>query len=99
VSRALVAGPPEIVVTRGDGGAVAFVNGTELRVAAPPVEVVDSTGAGDALAGAYLTERVAGASVERALTRAVAAATLSCQGYGAALSYPHASELDVTIRA
>ena len=99
VATALVAGPTEIVVTLGDGGAAAFVNGSELRVAAPPVGLVDATGAGDALAGAYLAERVAGASAERALTRAVAAASLSCRAHGAALSYPHASELGVTIRA
>ena len=99
VARALVAGPAEIVVTLGDGGAVAFVNGSELRAAAPPVELADATGAGDALARAYLAERVAGASAERALARAVAAATLSCRFFGAARSYPHASELDATIRA
>lgn len=99
VARALMSGPAEIVVTLGDGGAVAFVNGSELRASAPPVEVVDATGAGDALAGAYLAERVAGASAERALARAVTAATLSCRSFGAARSYPHASELGATIRA
>lgn len=99
VARALVAGPAEIVVTLGDGGALAFVNGSEVRAPAPPVDVVDATGAGDALAGAYLAERIAGASAERALARAVTAATLSCRAFGTALSYPHASELGATIRA
>jgi 2-dehydro-3-deoxygluconokinase len=99
VARALVSGPTEIVVTLGDAGAVAFVNGAETRVAAPAVASVDATGAGDALAGVYLAERVAGASAERALTRAVAAATLSCRSFGAALSYPHAAELEATIPA
>ena len=94
VASALVSGPTEVVVTLGGGGAVAFVNGSEIRVPAPPVETVDATGAGDALAGVYLAERVAGASPTRALTRAVAAATLSCRSFGAALSYPHASELE-----
>lgn len=99
VARALVAGPAEVVVTLGDGGAVAFVNSSEVRVPAPAVEIVDATGAGDALAGVYLAERVAGSSAERALTRAVAAATLSCRSFGAALSYPRASELEATIPA
>ena len=99
VAKALVSGPAEIVVTLGGGGAVAFVNGSEVRAQAPSVEAVDATGAGDALAGVYLAERVAGASAERALTRAVAAATLSCRSFGAARSYPHASELEATIPA
>jgi 2-dehydro-3-deoxygluconokinase len=96
---ARVSGPAEIVVTLGSRGAVAFVNGSEIRVPAPSVETIDATGAGDALAGVYLAERVGGASAERALTRAVVAATLSCRSFGAALSYPHASELDATIPA
>jgi sugar/nucleoside kinase (ribokinase family) len=83
----------------GPDGAVAFVNGSEVRVPAPPIETVDATGAGDALAGVYLAERVAGASAERALSRAVAAATLYCRYAGAGLSYPHASELDATVTA
>jgi len=93
VARALVPGPAEIVVTLGGDGAVAFVDGSELRVAALAMEIVDATGAGDALTGVYLAERVAGASPEAALGRAVAAATLSCRSFGAGLSYPHASEL------
>ena len=99
VAEALASGPTEIIVTLGPDGAVAFVNGSEIRVPAPPMETVDATGAGDALAGVYLAERVAGASAARALTRAVAAATLSCRNLGAGLSYPHASELDATVTA
>ena len=78
---------------------MAFANGVEVHVPAPPMETVDATGAGDALAGVYLAERVAGSSIERALTRAVAAATLSCRYLGAGLTYPHASELDATVPA
>ena len=93
IAKALVSGPGEIVVTLGSAGAVAFVQGAEVRVPAPAVEIVDATGAGDALAGVYLAERIAGASAERALMRAVRAATLSCRFFGAALSDPQASEL------
>ncbi len=99
IAKALVSGPAEVVITLGAGGAVAFVNGLEVRVPAPTVETVDATGAGDALAGVYLAERVVGSSPERALTRAVAAATLSCRSFGAALAYPRASELDETVPA
>ena len=87
----------EVVLTLGADGAAAFVAGEEIRVAAPPVESVDASGAGDALAGVYLAERVAGVPAERALTRAVAAATLSCRSFGAALSYPDAADLDTPV--
>ena len=87
----------ELVLTLGAEGAVAFVEGAELRIAAPPVESVDASGAGDAVAAVYVAERVAGAPAERALTRAVAAATLSCRSFGAALSYPDAAELDAAV--
>jgi len=87
----------ELVLTLGADGAVAFADGEEVRIAAPPVESVDASGAGDALAAVYLAERIAGVPVERALTRAVAAATLSCRAFGAALSYPDAAELDSTV--
>lgn len=84
----------ELVLTLGAEGAVAFVAGSELRIAPPPVESVDASGAGDALAAVYLAERIAGSPPERALERAVLAATLSCRSFGAALSYPAAAELE-----
>ena len=87
----------ELVLTLGAEGAVAFVGGEEIRVVAPPVESMDPSGAGDALAAVYLVERVAGSPPDRALTRAVAAATLSCRTFGAALSYPDAADLDPVV--
>jgi 2-dehydro-3-deoxygluconokinase len=93
VARALGAAPMEIVLTLGGGGATAMADGSHVQVEAAPVEVVDASGAGDALAAVYLAERIAGAAVEHALTQAVAAASLSCRSFGAALSYPEASEL------
>ncbi|WP_017623908.1 PfkB family carbohydrate kinase [Nocardiopsis chromatogenes] len=45
------------LVTLGGEGAVAVLPGREpLRAAAPPVDVVDTVGAGDAFIGAYLAE-------------------------------------------
>lgn len=87
----------ELVLTLGADGAIAFAGGEEIRVAAPPVESVDASGAGDALAAVYLAERIAGSPAERALTRAVVAATLSCRSFGAALSYPSAAELEALV--
>jgi 2-dehydro-3-deoxygluconokinase len=94
VSRALGAGPAEVVVTLGEGGAVAFAGSARADVAAPAIDVVDASGAGDALAAVYLMSRLAGAAPERALERAVATASLSCRAYGAALSYPDAAAVE-----
>ena len=99
VARALGGRPSEIVLTLGSAGAEALADGSELRATPPSVEMVDASGAGDALAGAYLAERVAGTSPERALARGVTAATLSCRSFGAALSYPDATELEHVVTA
>ena len=65
-----------------------------MTVPAPSVEAVDAAGAGDALAGAYLAARLRGLDPAEALRRGVAAAALSCRGFGCALSYPPAAEVE-----
>ncbi len=85
---------PEIVVTRGENGAVLHHAGATTAQRSLPVDVVDPAGAGDALAGAYLATRLAGAQPLRALRVGVAAACLSCRGRGCALSYPPRTEVE-----
>ncbi|MFJ8857965.1 carbohydrate kinase [Streptomyces sp. NPDC102451] len=46
--RWLRSGPALVLVTRGAAGATAFVPGTDVSAGAPPVQVVDTVGAGDA---------------------------------------------------
>jgi fructokinase len=54
-ARALLArGPRLVVVTLGSAGAFALCAGTEVRVPAPPVDVVDTIGAGDTFGAALL---------------------------------------------
>jgi 2-dehydro-3-deoxygluconokinase len=86
-------GERELVVTRGRDGAVVVAGNAQARVEAPPLEVVDAAGAGDALAAAYLCARLEGIEPRRALEHGVAAASLSCLGYGCALSFPEASSV------
>ncbi|MEU6983524.1 PfkB family carbohydrate kinase [Streptomyces sp. NPDC046324] len=58
---------PLVAVTLGAGGAlVAEAGAVTSRVAAPEVSPVDSTGAGDAFAGAFLAARLAGADTREA---------------------------------
>jgi sugar/nucleoside kinase (ribokinase family) len=56
-----------VVMKRGAQGASAWVGGKAFHVAAPVVEVVDTTGAGDAFNAGYLSARLIGMSVEAAL--------------------------------
>jgi sugar/nucleoside kinase (ribokinase family) len=63
-----------VLLKRGPLGAIlGGRDGVHLSVAAPPVEVVDTTGAGDAFAAGFLAAEIEGASAERCLKRAVEA--------------------------
>lgn len=82
-------GPWLVVVTRGEHGAVALHHGYEIKCAAPPVEVIDTVGAGDAFTAALLS-RLAGAlptpdsdQVRAALAHATTSATAVCARRGA----------------
>jgi ribokinase len=63
----LAGAAPEVVTKLGPGGA-RWSDGSEtITVPAEPVEVVDSTGAGDAFAAGFLTARFDGADPRAAL--------------------------------
>ncbi len=82
----------ELVVTKGEKGAE-LCNGAEsFQVDAPDVDVVDTTGAGDALTGAYLAFRDEGR--KKALQKAVKAASRSVTSKGAMEALPYRSELE-----
>lgn len=63
----LAAGPDRVVVRRGAAGAVAATAGTRHEVAAVPVPVVDTVGAGDAFTAGYLHEVLGGRPLNEAL--------------------------------
>ncbi|MFL1463631.1 PfkB family carbohydrate kinase [Roseococcus sp. DSY-14] len=78
------------VVTAGPAGAVlAMRGGAVLRAPAPPVAVRDTTGAGDAFAGAFCAALAGGADHAAALRAGVAAGSLACTVLGAVPSLPH----------
>lgn len=81
----------ELVITRGDKGATLLSGKKEFSAEAKDVEVVDTTGAGDALTGSYLVFRSEGK--EFALEKAVEAASNSVQAKGAMSSLPRAEDL------
>lgn len=74
-----------LVRTLGAGGASWRVGGEQGLVAAPPVEVVDTTGAGDALVGALAAALARGASLPAALGSAVRVASQAASVAGAQL--------------
>lgn len=82
----------EIIVTRGAKGAEIFTEKDNYFVASENVEVVDTTGAGDALTGAYLAFRSQGR--RKALDKAVEAASISITSKGAMSALPQLSELE-----
>jgi sugar/nucleoside kinase (ribokinase family) len=64
---ALAARFPHVVVTLGSMGAAYLAGVERIQVTAPRVEVVDTTGAGDAFAAGFLARWVDGSTPEEAL--------------------------------
>ena len=76
-ASALARRPASLLVTLGPRGARWERHGAVVEVVAPPVEVVDTTGAGDVFAGTLAAALAAGAEPPDAMTAAVAAAARS----------------------
>lgn len=94
VSRLLDMGARAIVRTWGAQGAQYHDNKEQFRVKAPlGLPIKDTTGAGDCLAGWFLSRWLGAGNVRDALEDAVFAATVSCCGEGAQTGYPTTEEL------
>lgn len=77
-----------VVLTLGASGAIAAVDDALLTVEAPEVQVIDTTGAGDALVGALAAALDRGADWVHAIAEGVAAGSLACTAAGAQASLP-----------
>ena len=83
-----------VVVTLGAAGAVLFEAGQASHATEPPrVEVVDTTGAGDAFTGAFAARWVATGDARQALAWGLAAGSLACTEMGAARSCASAERI------
>ena len=82
-----------VVVTLGSRGAIAVRGSESISIAAPATTVVDSTGAGDALVGAFAAAQDRGVSLRQALAEGVAAGSLACAGRGAQAALPLRGEI------
>jgi ribokinase len=81
-------GAVAVITTQGPDGAVWHGAGETVACPTSAVAVVDTTGAGDCLAGWFVAERLRGVAPPIALRRAVAAASFSCGRIGAQASFP-----------
>lgn len=78
----------EIIVTLGAGGCQRITADGILEVPGFPIRPVDTTGAGDCFAGAYLARRLEGSSPSEGLEFANAAAALATLDFGAQTAMP-----------
>ena len=101
----LARGPRGVVVKRGALGASLFTAGGSLTVPAYAAKIVDPTGAGDALGGAFVgrlsrTGRSGDAALRDALTAGVAAASFAVESFGVdALARASLADLDARATA
>ena len=97
VSALLGRGVGTVVVTLGAQGVLAGHGATRLRVAAPAVTAIDTTGAGDAFNGALAVALGDGRSLIDALGFACATGALTCTRRGAQDALPTREEVQALL--
>jgi ribokinase len=94
MARAVLAqGPPGVILKLGSRGAYLVSEGVSQQVKTLPVEVVDTTAAGDALNGAFAVAMMLGKTPLESVQFAVAAASISVTRWGAQPSMPTMDEV------
>ncbi|TNM63515.1 ribokinase [Aliirhizobium smilacinae] len=83
-----------VLRTLGGDGAEACVEGKDIRVAALPIDVKDTTAAGDCFVGVLASALDRGLSLEAAMQRASVAAGIACSRPGSQSSIPSAADTD-----
>ncbi len=87
-----------VAVTHGARGAVLLRRGVEVaRAAAPRIDPVDTTGAGDAFCAALTLALAGGTAPDAALSFACAAGALAATRAGAQPSLPRRAEVDALV--
>ncbi len=91
--------PEKLVITQGARGvSTCLANGEVLTVPARKAQVVDTTGAGDTLNGAFSVQIAKGKDMESALIYANTAASLSTEKFGAQTGMPTAEEVEKELK-
>lgn len=92
--KALAAIAPFVIITLGEEGLIWAKGKRTGKMAAFPVEAVDTTGAGDAFHGAFAAGIARGYGFEDNLVFASAAAALTCTKSGGRVGLPGAREVE-----
>jgi ribokinase len=92
-------GAETVIVTLGPAGALAHHRGDFIRFTPPAVDAIDTTGAGDAFAGALAARLAVGESLERALTFACVSGALATTLAGAGPAIPDANSVEQILRS
>ncbi len=87
-------GPQCVVVSLGKAGAVIVDQNGYVQISAPEVQVIDSTGAGDAFCGAFAAAICSGADRVDAARTGVLAGSLAVTKRGAQPSIPNVAEIE-----
>ncbi|MBN2185161.1 MAG: hypothetical protein JW746_07515 [Candidatus Krumholzibacteriota bacterium] len=91
-------GPVSSVVTAGEKGCIALVDGEIVEIKGFDVKAVDTTGAGDVFHGAYLFAVLQGWDTVRCCIFSNAAAAMKCRALGGRSAIPDLGELLSFIR-
>ena len=91
-AAALASSGPLVAVKLGPEGAAGYVGTEVVRVGAPPVDVVDATGAGDSFDAGFLAAWLEGADLARALALGCACGALSTRALGGTAGQPYREE-------
>ena len=76
--RVAALGPGQAVIKRGAAGCAAVIDGVEYVQDAVQVNAIDTVGAGDAFVAGYISDLLAGASVQERLLTAVRTGAFAC---------------------
>jgi sugar/nucleoside kinase (ribokinase family) len=83
-----------VVVKLGADGAAIRTGGRMLQVPSPEIDVIDTTGAGDAFDAGLIDAVIAGADAEEMLRQAAACGSLSTRTAGALNGLPTRQEIE-----
>jgi ribokinase len=91
-------GVKNVIITLGAEGALLATSESKTHIPTFKIEVVDTTGAGDAFIGGFASMLVEGKTVESALKFASAAGALAATKAGAQPSLPSRQELEIFLK-
>jgi sulfofructose kinase len=78
----------ELIVTDGENGAFYFENNRLHQILPPPIQAIDTIGAGDNFHAAFALALSKGFELPRAVKFSVAVSSLSCRAYGGRKGVP-----------